>query len=43
VERERSEKCCPLWHFRDLGNGFFVLVNVNDMIRYGLDHSPLPF
>lgn len=43
VEAERKGKCCPLYHFRDLGNGFYVLVNVNDMIPYGLDSNPLPF
>lgn len=34
VLQERLEKSCPLIHFRDLGNGFFVLVNVNDMLNF---------
>jgi hypothetical protein len=41
VEQERQKKCCPLIHYRVLGNGLYVLVNVNDMIRYSFDFNPL--
>jgi hypothetical protein len=41
VEQERSEKSCPLLLRRSLGNGLYVLVNVNDMERFPLDFNPL--
>jgi hypothetical protein len=41
TENERQEKSCPLLIFRDLGNGCYAFVNVNDMQRASLDHTTL--
>ena len=41
AEEERSKNKCPLVHFRNLGNGYFVVVNVNDLERSPLDLNPL--
>ena len=41
VINERLEKCLPLWLFRDIGNGIYILININDLPTFSLNWRPL--